>query len=72
MMHGLKALRSCENEIELTIKNVSLAIVGKDTDFTFVTPDDLQAYLGEIAPVNLYYLFDFVNYYKARSRRRRR
>ena len=32
-MHGLKALKASEGEIELTSKNVTVGIVGKDESF---------------------------------------
>jgi len=53
VLHGLKALRASEAEIELTSKNVSVGIVGKDTPFTLMNEADLKAALltlGQNAP----------------------
>jgi len=47
--HGLRALRdTLPNEVELTQKNCSLAVVGKDTDFTIYEDDDIAKYLALI------------------------
>ncbi|KAI8489419.1 PREDICTED: proteasome subunit alpha type-1-like [Branchiostoma belcheri] len=47
--HGLRALReTLPNEQELNTKNVSVAIVGKDTDFTLYDDDDVQRFLTGI------------------------
>ncbi|KAL3183572.1 hypothetical protein MRX96_033680 [Rhipicephalus microplus] len=46
--HGLRALRDClPNEVELSTKNVSIAIVGKDHDFTIYDDDRLASIEGE-------------------------
>ncbi len=41
-MHGLKALKASEGEIELTSKNVSVGIVGKDEPFKLMTEAELK------------------------------
>lgn len=47
--HGLRALRDClPNEVELSTKNVSIAIVGKDKDFVIYDDDDVAPYLAFI------------------------
>ncbi|XP_064488947.1 proteasome subunit alpha type-1-like isoform X2 [Ornithodoros turicata] len=47
--HGLRALRDClPNEVELSTKNVSIAIVGKGKDFTIYDDDDVAPYLASI------------------------
>lgn len=47
--HGLFALREClPNDIELSIKNVSIAIVGKDKPFTVYDDDQVQEWLDKI------------------------
>jgi 20S proteasome subunit alpha 6 len=47
--HGLRALRdTLPNEVELTTKNCSLAVVGKDLDFTIYEDDDIARYLALI------------------------
>jgi len=47
--HGLRALRDClPNEVELTTKNCSLGIVGKDTSFTIYDDGDVEKYLKMI------------------------
>ncbi|TNN07790.1 Proteasome subunit alpha type-1, partial [Schistosoma japonicum] len=44
--HGLKALNSTlPNEVSLNTKNCSLAIVGKDMNFTIFEEDDIDPYL---------------------------
>lgn len=48
--HGLRALREClPNEVELNNKNASVAIVGKDMDFTVFEDDAVEPYLKSIA-----------------------
>lgn len=48
--HGLRALREClPNEIVLSNKNVSIAIVGKGMDFTVYEDDGVGPYLAGIA-----------------------
>ncbi|EEC14506.1 proteasome subunit alpha type, putative [Ixodes scapularis] len=43
--HGLRALRDClPNEVELSTKNVSIAIVGKGQDFIIYDDDDVAPY----------------------------
>uniref|UniRef100_K1PCR9 Proteasome subunit alpha type-1 n=1 Tax=Magallana gigas TaxID=29159 RepID=K1PCR9_MAGGI len=43
--HGLRALReTLPQEVELTTKNCSLGIVGKDMEFTIYDDDDVQKY----------------------------
>lgn len=47
--HGLRALRdTLPNEVELTTKNCSLAVVGKEADFTIHEDDDIAQYLALI------------------------
>lgn len=47
--HGLRALRDClPNEVELSTKNVSIAIVGKGQDFIIYDDDDVAPYLASI------------------------
>lgn len=47
--HGLRALREClPNEVELSTKNVSIAIVGKDTEFTIHDDDKVAPFLAGI------------------------
>jgi hypothetical protein len=41
-MHGLKALKSSEGEIELTFKNVSVGIVGKGEPFRLLNEEELK------------------------------
>lgn len=42
ILHGLKALKASEGEIELTFKNVSIGIVGKDQPFRLLTEEELK------------------------------
>ncbi|XP_031841911.1 proteasome alpha6 subunit [Nomia melanderi] len=47
--HGLRALRdTLPNEVDLSIKNVSIAVVGKNTDFTVFDEDTTSTYLSQI------------------------
>lgn len=46
ILHGLKALRAGEAEIELTFKNVSIGVVGKGENFHIIGEDALKTYLG--------------------------
>merc|ERR1712012_428558 len=47
--HGLRALRDClPSEVELTTKNCSLGIVGKDHPFTIYDDEDIEKYLKMI------------------------
>lgn len=45
--HGIKALRASAQEIDLTTKNVSVGIVGKDTAFRVLSEEDLRSYIDE-------------------------
>merc|ERR1711945_61409 len=48
--HGLRALRdTLPNEVDLTNKNVSIAIVGEDTEFVVHEDSDVDRYLELIA-----------------------
>merc|ERR1739848_919544 len=48
--HGLRALRdTLPNEVDLTNKNVSIAIVGENTDFVVHEDSDVDRYLELIA-----------------------
>merc|ERR1711864_37671 len=48
--HGLRALRdTLPNEVDLTNKNVSISIVGEDTDFVVYEDSDVDRYLELIA-----------------------
>merc|ERR1719479_185880 len=48
--HGLRALRdTLPNEVDLSNKNVSIAVVGKDTDFTIYEDAKVDRYLELIA-----------------------
>ncbi|XP_012141794.1 proteasome alpha6 subunit [Megachile rotundata] len=47
--HGLRALRdTLPNEVDLSVKNVSIAIVGKGTDFTIFGEEAIATYLSQI------------------------
>ena len=47
--HALRALRdTLPNEIELSTKNVSVSIVGKDLPFTVYNDDNVKPYLDSI------------------------
>ncbi|KAG6795429.1 proteasome subunit alpha type-1 [Apis mellifera caucasica] len=47
--HGLCALRdTLPNEVDLSVKNVSIAIVGKSTDFKIFNEDEISVYLSQI------------------------
>lgn len=47
--HGLRALRdTLPNEVDLSVKNVSIGIVGKGTDFTMLDEEATSVYLSEI------------------------
>lgn len=49
--HGLLALREClPNDLELSIKNVSIAIVGKDNPFTIYDDDLVEKWLELLTP----------------------
>jgi len=48
--HGLLALREClPNDLELSTKNVSLAIVGKDRELTVFDDDEIEQWLKLIS-----------------------
>lgn len=50
--HGLLALRgTLPNEVNLTEKNVSIAIVGADTPFKILTEEENKAFLAGITPL---------------------
>ena len=42
-MHGLRALKASEGEIELTSKNVSVGIVGENEPFKLMSEVELKA-----------------------------
>jgi len=44
-LHGLKALKASESEIELTFKNVSIGVVGVGEAFNLVPEEKLKEYL---------------------------
>ncbi|XP_053994152.1 proteasome subunit alpha type-1 [Hylaeus anthracinus] len=47
--HGLRALRdTLPNEVDLSVKNVSIAVVGKGTDFTVYNEEVTAVYLSQI------------------------
>merc|ERR1712130_318525 len=47
--HGLRALRdTLPNEVDLTNKNVSIAVVGKDTPFTIHDDSSVDPFLAGI------------------------
>lgn len=47
--HGLRALRdTLPNEVDLSVKNVSIGVVGKDYDFTILDETTTAAYLSQI------------------------
>ncbi|CAL7946025.1 unnamed protein product [Xylocopa violacea] len=47
--HGLRALRdTLPNEVDLSVKNVSIAVVGKGTDFKLLDEDSMSIYLSQI------------------------
>jgi len=47
--HGLRALRdTLPNDVELTTKNCSIGIVGKDQDFTIYDDDQVEKYVKMI------------------------
>ena len=45
--HGVKALRASAQEIELTEKNVSVGVVGVDTQFKKLSEEELKEFLQE-------------------------
>jgi 20S proteasome subunit alpha 6 len=48
IMHGLAALKASENDIELSEKNVTLAIVGKGTEFKQFKESEIAPYLQKL------------------------
>ncbi|XP_078042464.1 proteasome alpha6 subunit [Augochlora pura] len=47
--HGLRALRdTLPNEVDLSVKNVSIAVVGKNTDFVVFDEEKTSVYLSQI------------------------
>ena len=49
MKHGLRALRdTLPNEVDLTNKNVSIAVVGKDTPFAIYDDAGVDPFLASI------------------------
>jgi len=49
IIHGLNALRdTLAQDKELNSKNTSIAVVGKDTDFTIFDDDDVQPWLDRL------------------------
>lgn len=49
IVHGLNALRdTLAQDKELNSKNTSIAVVGKDTDFTLYDDDDVQPWLDRL------------------------
>ncbi|XP_018407488.1 PREDICTED: proteasome subunit alpha type-1-like [Cyphomyrmex costatus] len=47
--HGLRALRdTLPNEVDLSVKNVSIGIVGKDSDFTILNETTTAMFLSQI------------------------
>lgn len=45
--HGIKALRVSAQEVDLTVKNVSIGVVGKDTPFRTLSEEDLRSFIDE-------------------------
>lgn len=53
IVHGLNALRdTLAQDVELTLKNTSISIVGKDTPFTIYDDDDVQQWLDKLDSVS--------------------
>jgi 20S proteasome subunit alpha 6 len=49
VMHGLKALSAClAQDAELTVKNVAVGLVGKDTPFKEYTEADLEPLISQL------------------------
>lgn len=49
ILHGLRSLREClPNEQELTTKNCTVAVVGKDTQLTLLDNEDVGPFLAKI------------------------
>lgn len=50
IVHGLNALQdTLPAEVEMSVKNVSIAIVGLKEDFHILTEEETGAYLGRVA-----------------------
>jgi len=50
LKHGLRGLRDClPNDVDLSTKNVSIAIVGKDREFTIHEDESCEPFLAMIA-----------------------
>jgi 20S proteasome subunit alpha 6 len=45
--HGIKALKASAQETDLTASNISVGVVGKDTDFHMLSEDELKNYLEQ-------------------------
>ncbi|CUM54123.1 uncharacterized protein AC631_04745 [Debaryomyces fabryi] len=53
IVHGLNALRdTLSQDVELTFKNTSVSVVGKDTSFTIYDDEDVQQYLDKLDSVS--------------------
>jgi len=53
IVHGLNALRdTLSQDVELTFKNTSISVVGKDTNFTIYDDADVQQYLDKLDSVS--------------------
>ena len=52
--HGVAALKASSQEIELTVDNVSIGVIGKDTPFTKVSSEDISRYLQAGADVEMH------------------
>lgn len=53
IVHGLQALRdTLSQDVELTYKNTSVSVVGKDTDFTLYDDEEVQQWLDKLDSVS--------------------
>lgn len=53
IVHGLNALRdTLSQDVELTFKNTSVSVVGKDTPFTIYDDDNVQQWLDKLDSVS--------------------
>jgi 20S proteasome subunit alpha 6 len=53
IVHGLNALRdTLSQDVELTFKNTSVSVVGKDTEFTVYDDEDVQQWLDKLDSVS--------------------
>ena len=53
IVHGLNALRdTLSQDVELTFKNTSVSVVGKDIDFTIYDDEDVQQWLDKLDSVS--------------------